>query len=241
MKLSRKGAMELIGHEAIVLTRYKDSVGVWTIGVGHTKASGAPDPETYKGEMSLDEAMILFERDVARYVADVNSVIKVPVTQTQFDALVSFHYNTGAIRRAELVRYINAGEIQAAVNSFMKWTNPPEIIDRRKKERDLFALGRYSNGGMATIFEATPDGHVLWKKARRVDLTKLSDKIPAAEPTKPIIGPVAGAVVTGGAGAVIVQQSVQHGVSVGNIVMVSILVTVIAAAVFLVVRKWGNK
>ncbi|WP_428141663.1 glycoside hydrolase family protein, partial [Bradyrhizobium sp.] len=36
--------MALISHEGIVLSRYKDSVGVWTIGVGHTKAAGNPDP-----------------------------------------------------------------------------------------------------------------------------------------------------------------------------------------------------
>lgn len=40
MKLSKQGAMELIGHEAIVQTRYRDTKNIWTIGVGHTKAAG---------------------------------------------------------------------------------------------------------------------------------------------------------------------------------------------------------
>ena len=48
MKLAcKQGAMELIGHEAIVQTRYRDTRNIWTIGVGHTKAAGDPDPAAY--------------------------------------------------------------------------------------------------------------------------------------------------------------------------------------------------
>src|SRR5690606_26793868 len=104
MNLSRQGLMELIGHEAIVQTRYRDSAGVWTIGVGHTRAAGPPDPRTFEGTMSLTEVIALFRRDVTAYSAAVRAAIRVPVSQTEFDALVSFHYNTGAIGRAALVR-----------------------------------------------------------------------------------------------------------------------------------------
>lgn len=108
MNLSPNGAMELIGHEAIVLTRYRDSVGIWTIGVGHTKAVGSPDPSAFTGTLTLQQVFDLFENDVARYVADVNFAVKHAVSQTQFDALVSFHYNTGAIRKASLTQRLNA-------------------------------------------------------------------------------------------------------------------------------------
>src|ERR1700704_1085255 len=97
MALSKKGAMELIGHEAIVQTRYKDSKGIPTIGVGHTKAAGAPDPNAVSGEMSLKDVFDLFVKDVQKFVDGVNKAVTATVTQEEFDALVSFHFNTGAI------------------------------------------------------------------------------------------------------------------------------------------------
>ena len=87
MKVSKEGLMELIGHEAIVLTRYKDSVGVWTLGIGHTKAAGPPNPATFDGEMTVKQAVELFAKDIAAYARDVNSALKVTVSQTEFDAL----------------------------------------------------------------------------------------------------------------------------------------------------------
>ena len=57
MKTSLAGAMEIIAHEAIVLTRYRDSKGIWTIGVGHTSSAGAPDPAAFKGRMTVAEAI----------------------------------------------------------------------------------------------------------------------------------------------------------------------------------------
>lgn len=244
--------MELVGHEAIVLTRYKDSVGVWTIGVGHTKAAGGIDPATFMGELSLDEAMILFEKDVARYVADVNSVLKRPVSQTQFDALVSFHYNTGAIKRASLVTRINAGDMTGAANGFMAWIKPPEIIGRRTKEHDLFAFGKYSHGGFANIYPATPEGRVVWNKPRRVDLRKLG-KVPAPPDVEPVKPPAqkpsggrtaagaGGVIVATGAGAVIAKQSADKGASTGAIAAVVGISLVIAIAVFFIIRHWRTK
>src|ERR1700752_4092755 len=102
MSMSKDGLMELIGHEAIVQTRYKDSVGVWTIGVGHTKHAGPPDPKGFEGEMSIADVVELFRKDIVAYSNAVNAAVKVDVSQAEFDALVSFHFNTGAIKRASL-------------------------------------------------------------------------------------------------------------------------------------------
>ncbi len=175
MNLSRDGAMELIGHEAIVQTRYKDSVGVYTIGVGHTKAAGGLDPATFAGELPLKDVFDLFFHDVQKYVADVNAAVRHAVNQTQFDALVSFHYNTGAIRKASLTQRVNAGDMAGAAQGFMAYVKPKEIIARRTKERDLFATGKYSNRGLAMIYPATPNGAIQWAKGHRVDLRKALD------------------------------------------------------------------
>ena len=171
MALSKKGAMELIGHEAIVQTRYLDSVKVPTIGVGHTKAAGAPDPNTFSGTMSLPDVFALFVKDVQKYVDAVNKAVTGPVTQTEFDALVSFHFNTGRIATASLTKSINAGDKKKAAAEFLNFSKPASIIGRRKKEQKLFAEGVYSNNGKATIFPADTNGKVLFNKGKSVDLS----------------------------------------------------------------------
>jgi lysozyme len=176
MKLSKQGAMELIGHEAIVQTRYLDSKKVWTIGVGHTKPAGDPDPKTYTEVMPLNDVFKLFQKDMQKYADDVNAVLKVPVTQTEFDALVSFHFNTGGIKRASLVKSINAKDKKTAAKQFLNWKKPPEVMGRRKKEQKLFAEGAYSNGGRATVYPADANGKVQWKKGKTIDLAKELDK-----------------------------------------------------------------
>ena len=72
--------------------------------------------------------------------------VKVPLEPHEFDALVSFHYNTGGIAKALLTRHLNAGDRVAAAAAFMGWLKPAAIRSRREAERDLFAKGRYPTG-----------------------------------------------------------------------------------------------
>lgn len=173
MKTSDAGIFALALHEGVVPGPYFDSVGVATYGIGHTKAAGYPDPATMKFGMpaNLDAALRdvfdLFRRDVAKYEAAVSRAVKVPVTQAQFDALVSFHYNTGAIAKASLVKRLNAGDVAGAAAGFMAWKKPPEIIPRRKAEQALFANGTYPTG-QATVWQVSKSGKVIWKPARRL-------------------------------------------------------------------------
>ena len=173
MKTSDAGIFALALHEGIVPAPYRDSVGVWTYGIGHTLGAGYPDPEKMLRGMpsSLDAALRdvfdLFRRDVAKYEAAVNRAVKVPITQAQFDALVSFHYNTGAIGKASLVKRLNAGDVAGAAAGFMAWKKPPEIIPRRKAEQELFAKGVYP-GGQVTVWQVSKAGKVIWNPARRL-------------------------------------------------------------------------
>lgn len=173
MTLSSAGAKELAGHEAVVLTRYLDSVGVWTIGIGHTAAAGPPDPGHPTPALTLAGAFALFEHDLAAYVAAVNAAIHVPLAQHEFDALVSFHYNTGRIATASLTGSINAGNKTLGGTQFMNWKSPASIIPRRKKEQLLFRTGTYSNGGKATQYPATAAGAIQWSKGKLVSLDGL--------------------------------------------------------------------
>lgn len=185
MDVSARGLAEIASHEGIVTRRYKDSVGVWTIGVGHTKAAGAPDPAAYAGEMTVGEALALFRKDDARYAADVTAVLKVPVTQYEFDALVSFHYNTGAIARATLTKSLNAGNRATAAAQFMSWSKPPEIVGRRTKEMNLFRTGSYQSDPKASVWTADAAGKVLWSKGKVVSLLPLLAQPPESLPTLP--------------------------------------------------------
>ena len=150
MKMSDAGLVQLAGLEGIVVAPYRDSVGVMTYGVGHTKAAGGRDPEFMFPGMPEDidaeirVALNMFREDVVKYERTVNEAVDVSVTQTEFDALVSFHFNTGGIKRANLTKKLNAGDKDGAAKGFMGWLKPPEIEGRRKKEQRLFANGQYS-------------------------------------------------------------------------------------------------
>ena len=184
MKVSDKGIAELLSHEALVTSPYKDSVGVWTIGVGHTSGAGKPNPQTMaKGvEVPIAELIDLFRRDLAKFEDGVNKAVKVPLAQHEFDALVSFHFNTGAIGRASLVDKLNAGDRLGAAAGFMLWKKPAEIIKRRTLEMKLFRDGKYSNDGKCTIYPADKFGKVQWGSGKRVNVASLISPAPIAKP-----------------------------------------------------------
>lgn len=181
MKVSDQGIAELISHEALVTSPYRDSVGVWTIGVGHTAGAGKPYPASMeKGKARpLTELAELFRRDLAKYEAGVLKAVKAPLRQHEFDALVSFHFNTGAIATASFVKKLNAGDRKGAAEGMMAWNKPPEILGRRRKEMRLFRDGKYSNDGKCTVYEADAAGRVQWGSPERVPVASL---FPSAAP-----------------------------------------------------------
>jgi lysozyme len=152
MKTTDRGLLALIRHEGVVPGPYLDVKDVWTFGIGHTAAAGPPDPAWMPRGMPADldagirEAFRIFRTDLASYEAEVLRAVKVPLAPHEFDALVSFHYNTGGIARAALTRHLNAGNRAAAAQGFMGWLRPAAIRTRREAERDLFADGRYPTG-----------------------------------------------------------------------------------------------
>jgi lysozyme len=164
----------LAEHEGIVLGPYKDSVGVWTVYVGHTAGAGLPNPEKMRREdtrgwseararTEILNALALFDRDLDSYESRVRSAIKAPLAQHQFDALVSFDFNTGGILRAKLTQAINAGDPKAS-RHFFGWLRPPEIRGRREAEERLFRTGNYAaNGDKITIWDALGDGRMKWR------------------------------------------------------------------------------
>ena len=182
MQMSDKGICALVGSEGIVTSRYQDSVNVWTIGIGHTRAAGPPDPQTMFKEMSVAECMALFRKDLVKYEKAVNAAIKVPLKQHEFDALVHWHYNTGAIKTATLTKTINAGDKLRGGQQIMNWLKPPELKGRREIERAMFLKGEYPEP-YATVYPANFKGQVQWGRGRRVNVMEiLKGGEPVADP-----------------------------------------------------------
>jgi lysozyme len=172
-RTSDKGLIEIIAHEAIVLSPYRDVKDIWTIGIGHTAMAGGINPAKFTGKLTLAGALLVFRTDLAKYEQRVRQAFTRPLTQYQFDAAVSFDFNTGAIDRATWVETFNAGDRDVAVSQIMNWQKPPQIIPRRKKEQLLFASGKYSANGTATVYPANNSGLVLWSQGRQVNLDGL--------------------------------------------------------------------
>jgi lysozyme len=199
MKLSPQGLYFLAAHEGIVPAPYLDSVGVWTYGIGHAETSGlAPNPRHMPRGMPADldaeltRVFEVFAKDMERFSADVNRAVKVPMKQHEFDAAVSFHFNTGGIGRATWVKSWNAGDKARASAQIMNWTKPPEIIGRRRAEQWLWTYGDYGDKVVA-VYGISANNKPRYSDVRRRltqdDVVRLMGR--RDSPTEPHVEPPA--------------------------------------------------
>lgn len=141
-KVDAAGRAFLTQQEGERLTSYKDSGGRWTIGVGHLMSSGAAGVH-----LTHEQSQALLSQDLARFEAAVGRLVKVPLTQHQFNALVSFCFNLGegALQKSSLLKLVNAGcrDAVAITNAFKLWRKvngqpSSDIEARRLREAALF-------------------------------------------------------------------------------------------------------
>ncbi|MFY0454850.1 lysozyme [Enterobacter cloacae complex sp. YD70/O97D2] len=144
MQTSEKGIALIKQFEGCKLTAYQDSVGVWTIGYGWTQPV---DGKPIRAGMTIKQetAERLLKTGLVSYESDVSRLVKVGVTQGQFDALVSFTYNLGArsLSTSTLLRKLNAGDYAGAADEFLRWNKAGGkvlngLTRRREAERALF-------------------------------------------------------------------------------------------------------
>lgn len=170
--LSTRTLVELASHEGVVLEAYKDSKGIWTWGIGVTNMSGHNVMRYKDNPQSLERVFEIYEWLLrTKYLPDVLEAFKgFDLTEEQLAAALSFHYNTGGIKRASWVRSFKAGKINQAKREFMNWRSPKEIIPRREKERDLFFEGRWDNtDGLITVYEVRkPSYSPKWSSAKQI-------------------------------------------------------------------------
>ncbi|MCK8779098.1 lysozyme [Rhizobium sp. NTR19] len=125
---------------------YKDPVGIWTIGYGHTDAAGDPKYAATKGLVLTEaKATEILQNDLQKYADAVSKAVTVPLNDNQFDALVSWCYNVGpgAMASSTLVRKLNAGDYAAVPFELSKWNKAGGkvlrgLTRRRAAEGSLF-------------------------------------------------------------------------------------------------------
>ena len=141
--MSRPIVSEMLDHirrwEGLRLAAYRDPGGVLTIGYGHTG-----DVEAGQ-RITLDQAEHFLNEDLRTAQDAVERLVKVPLTDRQYSALVSFVFNVGEGQFAEstLLRKLNAGDYSGAADEFLRWTRSgsvelPGLVERRRLEREIF-------------------------------------------------------------------------------------------------------
>lgn len=130
--------------EGLRLTAYQDVAGVWTIGYGHTR-------DVRPGQTITEaEATALLRADLAEAEAAVTRLVKVPLTDGQFAALVSFVFNVGqgAFGSSTLLRRLNSGDYDAVPGELARWSRAggrvvQGLANRRAAEAGLWARGSF--------------------------------------------------------------------------------------------------
>jgi len=139
MKTSKKGIELIKKYEGLKLKAYKCSAGVWTIGYGHTK-------NVKQGDVITEgQAEILLIYDLFDFENCIKKNVTIPLTQNQFDALVSLCFNIGCgnFLKSTLLKKLNEGKIAEAAKEFLKWNKADGkelagLTKRRQEEMELF-------------------------------------------------------------------------------------------------------
>lgn len=144
MHISENGLNLIKLFEAFKPVVYPCAAGKPTIGYGHVVKDG----ESFT-TLTEKEATQLLKSDCAIAENCVNKLVKVPLNQNQFDALVSFAFNVGcnAFFTSSLLKMLNKSDFIGAAEQFGRWIHAngvalPGLVTRRRKEKELFLGGK---------------------------------------------------------------------------------------------------
>ena len=147
MKLNPAGLDLIKKYEGFRSRAYRDAVGIWTIGYGHTSMAGPPHVLPFL-KISHQQGEQILARDVERFARKIRPLIRVKLNDNQFSALVSFAYNVGigGFRRSSVLKRINAGQFDAVPHRLSLWVKAggrtlKGLVRRRAAEGELFLTG----------------------------------------------------------------------------------------------------
>ncbi len=156
MRVSQKCIQQIKQDEGVKNKPYQCPALLWTVGVGHVidpnhakvpfaDRKALPIPDGWNRVLSAEEVDEILRKDLARFEAGVLRVIKVKLTQGQFDALVSFSFNVGlgSLQNSTLRMKLNRGDYEGAAEQFLVWTKAgpktlPGLVKRRTHEKEMF-------------------------------------------------------------------------------------------------------
>ncbi|MBA3244687.1 MAG: glycoside hydrolase family protein [Actinobacteria bacterium] len=146
--LSKEGATLIAAFEGFRSQLYNDAANHCTIGYGHLVHHGPIDgsePAELKAGISQERALELLQEDAAKAASEIKVCVKVPLSQCQFDALVSFAFNVGngAFRESTLLRLLNEGRYDAVEAQLARWNKAggktlQGLVNRRAAEAKFF-------------------------------------------------------------------------------------------------------
>ena len=139
MKTSDVGIELIKEFEGCKQVAYQDSVGVWTIGYGHTK-------DVYEGQLSIKKTCERFlAEDLQEFEDYVEAIVEVSLNQNQFDALVAWTFNLGPgnLLKSTMLRKLNEGDYDAVPDEMRRWNKAGGevlngLVRRRDAEANLF-------------------------------------------------------------------------------------------------------
>ena len=144
MKVTQEGLDLIKQHEGFRGTAYRDAVGVWTIGYGHTSMAGKPEV-TPKLIISRAAAEEILRRDVEKFASGVAELVRVDLGDQQYSALVSFAYNVGLgnFKSSSVLTAVNRSDFEAVPRRLGLWTKAggkvlPGLVKRRAAEGAMF-------------------------------------------------------------------------------------------------------
>lgn len=169
---------EILQHEGLAREAYRDSVGVWTWSVGITDASGHGVARYRDNPQPLERCLEVYVWLLTtRYLPAVLAAFGTfEPEEHQLAGALSFHYNTGAILRASWLKRFLAGEEDAARQAILDWRRPPEILPRRRRERDLFFDAKWSGDGTVAVYEVAKPGYRP-VRPKRTDVAEVMERL----------------------------------------------------------------
>ena len=142
MKTSAEGLSLIKKFEGCELYAYQCSAGVWTIGYGHTK-----DVEPGM-QITKEDAEEMLVEELHEYESYINDFVTAPLSQNQFDALVSWVYNLGPanLKASTMLKVLNAGKYEDVPAQMKRWNKAGgkvlEGLIRRREAESLLFLGK---------------------------------------------------------------------------------------------------